>query len=252
MLLIVVATNIYAQDSVPILITGHINYNGKPVGTDIRIVDENGDSYKVKANSTDGSYQQSLKSGQKYHIFFNNYLIENGNNSIDIAPTSEYKEFTFNYNLIKVDAGYQVFKSIGFEKNKSTLTKEGIQYLKDLKELAKSQNSVIYFDIVISTQDSDFKPKKEKVSEIVKGKTKLKNVTISVIDQSKRLYEEREKVLIDKLNELKINKRNCNIIYDNSVLTTNNTKIKSSNKSKVQSITPIYTLIAKINKVTNL
>lgn len=250
---------IIAQNNVPVLITGNIKHNGSPVGTEIRIVDETGASFKVKSNSSDGFYQQSLKSGLNYHIFIDGYLIDNGNNQIHIAPTSDYKEFTFNFNVIKLDAGLEIFKTIGFEKNKAIITKDGLEYLNDLKEMSKTQKSVIYYDFVIGTTDNDFKPKKEKITEIVKvkgkDKKKTKTITISVDEQRKKLFEEREQALIEKLSELKINKRNVNISHDNSPMPkVEKAKKKTKKKAKVEA-TPAITinnLVAKINKVNKL
>ena len=250
---------IFAQNNVPILVTGSITNNGAPVGTDIRIVDEKGSSFKVKSNSNDGFYQQSLISGMTYHIFIDGYLIADGKNHINISPSSDYKELTFNFNVIKLDAGLEIFKTIGFEKNKSSLTKEGFEHLNDLKEMTKTQKSVIYFDIAINTSDSDFKPKKEKITEtvIVKGKEKkkTKTITVSIEEQKKRLFSERENVLLEKLSEIKINKRNVTIIHDTTPMPkAKNTKSKSTKKEKEESNPSknYGNLSVKINKVSKL
>ena len=252
-------TTIFAQNNVPVLITGNIKNNGAPVGTDIRIVDEKGSSFKVKSNSNDGFYQQSLISGTNYHIFIDGFLITDGNNRINIAPSSDYKEFTFNFDVIKLDNGLEIFKSIGFEKSKAIITKEGIEYLTELKELSKTQKSVIYFDFVIGTGDNDFKPKKEKITEIVKvkgkEKKKTKTITVSVEEQKKRLFSERENVLLEKLAEIKINKRNVTIIHDNTPMPkAKNTKGKTKKKDKEASNQPKFfsNLSVKINKVSKL
>jgi len=256
LILLLNVSAIFAQNNVPILITGSIKNNGSPVGTEIRLVDESGASYKLKSNSMDGFYQQSLKSGMNYHIFIDGYLIDNGNNQINIPPSTEYREITFNFNVIKLDAGLEIFKSTGFEKNKAILTNEGNEYLKDLKELTKTQKSVIYFDIMINTSDNDFKVKKEKVTEIVqvkgKDKKKTKTITISIEEQRKKLFKEREAILIDKLAEFKINKRNINFIHDNSPMP----KVAKPKKSKKNEINiqniKLNNLIVKINKVNKL
>jgi len=243
---------LFAQNNVPILITGSIKNNGSPVGTDIRLVDESGASYKLKSNSMDGFYQQSLKSGLNYHIFIDGYLIDNGNNQINIPPSTEYRELAFNFNVIKLDAELEIFKSNGFEKNKSILSNEGNEYLKDLKELTKTQKSVIYFDVIINTSDNDFKVKKEKITETVKGKNKSKTVSVSVVEQRKRLFEERQLKLVEKFEELKINKRNFNFIHDNSPK-PKVAKPKKSKKNETDNQSLKFkNLIVKINKVSKL
>ncbi len=243
---------LFAQNNVPILITGSIKNNGSPVGTDIRIVDETGSSYKLKSNSMDGFYQQSLKSGINYHIFIDGYLTDNGNNQINISPSTEYRELTFNFNVIKLDAGHEIFKCNGFEKNKATLTNEVSEYIKDLKELTKTQKSVIYFDVMINISDNDFKVKKEKITEIVKGKNKTKTISLSVAEQKNRLFEERQLKLVEKFEELKINKRNFNFIQDNSPMPkVSKPKKSKKNETDNQSL-KFKNLIIRINKVSKL
>ncbi|HRP02782.1 MAG TPA: hypothetical protein PLE30_09065 [Candidatus Kapabacteria bacterium] len=246
-LIIASALSLWAQSNVPILITGHIKFAGTPIGTDLRIVDADGKDYQLKSNK-DGTYQQVLNSGKEYNVFFEGYLLDNKANQINIAASKDYKELTYDFNVVKLDAGLELANLGAFESNQSKLSNKAINELNNLKELTKSQRAFITFDFIIKTNDNNFKVKSEKVKVEVKGKSKTKTVKLSVDAQRQKLFAEREEELYTKLAELKINKRNVNIIHDNSPMPK---ATKSKSKSKNNTITD-NNLIIKINKVSKL
>jgi len=240
-------------ENAPILVTGNIydQLSGKPVSTDIKFIDESGNVSRLKSNSIDGFYQQVLPSGKNFIVVFADYIPSNRENTIKIAPYDKYSELKIDYNLVKIDAGLEIFHIDAFVPNSPKFNDQNKPRFDELKELIKTQKMIFYFDITISTEDSHFKPTKEKVTVLVKGKNKTKTVTIKEQELAKRLIEQRKNAILDLMKELKINSRNITFTENPVVIK----KSKRANKKKSNSTVTssnYNTLAIKINRVGKL
>ena len=243
------------QENVPVLITGKILEisTNKPIGTDIKFIDENGKSAILKSNSLDGFYQQVLMSGKNYKMFLDGFIINGESNSFTIPSYQKYIEINKNFEVKQITNGLEILHNAAFLKNDSSLTPAGVESLKDLKEIISSQKAVIYLDIFLSTADSYFKTITQKQQVIEKGKKKTKNVTIHPHDQAKNLIESRRNVILDELKKVKVNSRLITFTEDLNYQKSEPKKAKPSKKGKAPiPETPVYTLKVNVSKVTKL
>lgn len=225
-----------SADNVPILLIGKITNNNKPLGINFQLVDENGKVTKSRSNSNEGEFQQTLPSGLNYSVYFEDYILENPQNSFVIPPCKEYIEIKKDFAVKKLETNLVICNVNAFKTNDSALSEEGRHQLIHLKELIKSQPKLqMEFLIKISTIDCFFKPQKGTINILVKNKSKTKSITISPEKQSVLMNEGRVNSIKNFLSEFKINLRNFTFV-DESVINKNDKKIpKIDKKSKKKS-----------------
>jgi hypothetical protein len=236
-LIIYFSVVLFSSDSVPILLMGKIKCNKKPIGINFQLVDEKGRITKSASNSNDGVFQQTLQSGYQYNTYFEGYILDSPESSLNIPPYQKYVEIQKDFSLKKLEPNLKLYSIVAFKSNDSVLTNEGIKQLTKLKEFIRSQSNLrMDFEIRISTLDCYFKSKKYKIDVMVKNKIKTKTMTLTPEKQSIMMIEARKNSINNYLSELKINSRNI-IFTDESVINKNEKKVPIYDKKNKKSIT---------------
>lgn len=205
---------VYAFKSNVILIKGKVtDSEGKQIGVSMQFKNSTGKIYPVKSNSADGEYQQSIMSGEEYHIFTEGYRVVVPELPLKIASYDKYIELYHNIQLAQIKVGDILFKHKFFAANDSNVI-DNKEVFEDIRDYLKFQKKV-HIEVAIPMDDSKFKVKKIKIkSEEKKGKTITK--TISIDEQKKELLEARISALTNTFRKYSIRLSGVNFVAGNS------------------------------------
>jgi hypothetical protein len=238
-----------------VLVQGKVtdNETGKPLGITIVFTNMGGKKIQVKSNSTDGTYQQVLQSGEAYAIQFKDYVLVEDVNLLELQKSEKYMELTRNFKVRKIAVGMNLCNCNAFSSNRSDIALKNINCFNEAKDFL-TDNPKVNLLVTVHTHDSHFKASKKKVPFTdKKGKIKNKTVTVTPGELLDELADSRIRALKDFFKTLNISERR--IIFEKdtkSALTSEKTlKTKSGKKEKVKKIESdnlpnVYIRIGKI------
>lgn len=235
-----------SAQNVPILIKGK-TFDAEtktPIGTNFIIVSSEAKQIPVKSNKADGEYQQVLKSGQSYKVYFEGFHLQN--NEFSIPNYNEYVEIEREFHLVPIKIGDVLYELSLFKKNDSTITENDRQTLIEIGKYLKLQKN-IELEIRINAKDCTFKSKKVKVQK--EGSKKPQTITISASEQAEMMIESRISKLKAAFKENGIRISGVNFVADKN-MTKNDEKKSKNTKSKSQ--INIYNTFMTVSGMKNI
>lgn len=243
------------KNGVIILINGKLTdkTTGQPVAANVRFMDGKGKIHQSNSNSLDGIFQQVLPCDASYDLFVAGYIPDDDKRSFNIPPYKEYVELNYEIGVTKISEGMPVISDNVFIKNESSVNGNFRGFLSYLKTFGDIQKGVM-FDIIISSGDSYFAEKKAKESYVVKGKKKIRTITIKSKEQLSDLVEARIEAFKNEASKIGLQLRNVNFVSDVVV----NKPKKAAKKNKKSSQTTdkeevsLPNITLKINRIIKL
>lgn len=160
----------------------------KPLGIELQLKSNKNRLFRVKSNSTDGSFQQVLPPGAKYTYMFKGYFCDEFVPYLDLKPTNNYDEIERVFEVRKIKEGDLVMTGDLFKANDTTFADVNDYTINSISESLNFQKN-LEVKIYINIEDCNFKTKKIKVIE--PGAKKAKQVTITPAEQAKTTIEAR-------------------------------------------------------------
>lgn len=224
--LLVLSSNLFAGDVV-VLIKGKVidDATGKPIGTSFAFKSTKDNRIPVKSNRIGGEYQQVLKSGKKYAVYFDGYRMNSFSAFVEVPNTSEYIEIEKDFHIVPIKKNDEVYKISLFKSNDTLLSEEGTEFLSVIKDYLAFQKNV-NVDLIINTRDSKFKPSKRTIP--AKGKTKAKVQTVTPQVQAIELGNARVSLLKEKFKEHGIRVSGVNFVTDKTMTAPKPKKTKNN------------------------
>lgn len=242
-----------------VLIQGKVTdfETNKPIGVTIIFYSQSGKQIQAKSNSTDGSYQQVLKAGEKYNIVFKDYILMNESPELELSRSGKYDELEKNFRVKKIETGLEICSFNPFRANQSDLIGSSFGCLNELKSFLEN-NPKVNAIITIHTHDCNPKPYDKKVTyQDSKNKTKTKKVKVSTEEQLQELAENRLNALKNALKSLNIAERKITFEVDTKPASPAEKEVKGKKSSKPKAKTESTTfsgptVFVKVGKVLNL
>jgi hypothetical protein len=199
---------------------------GEAIGTTIGFYNSKGKMLKCKSNSSDGTFQQSIKLGDIYTVVIKGFYDKDGFDEIDLISTKKFVEIVKDYKLTQIVPGTVLMEIDAFTKNTTELNEVAREHLLLLKPF-KEINFGADFDIKISSIDSWFKNTKKKVEKTnSKGKKYKKTVKVKTKEQLQELLDNRIAIVENFFKENKVSTRDKTITPDLQVVSPKKKQIK--------------------------
>lgn len=205
---------VFAFKSNVILIKGKVTDNeGKHIGINMQFKNSTGKIYPVKSNSSDGEYQQSILSGEDYHILTEGYIVTEPQLPLKISSFDKYVELIHNIKVTPIKIGDLIFKDKLFAANDSNVIDKK-EFFEDIRDFLKFHKK-LQIEVSIPMDDSKFKVKKIKIKPTEKkGKTITK--TISIDEQKKELLDARILALTNSFKKYSVRLSGVTFVAGNS------------------------------------
>ncbi|ROL60874.1 hypothetical protein D9V86_08680 [Bacteroidetes/Chlorobi group bacterium ChocPot_Mid] len=232
-ILIIFATlcivEISAQTKANVLLQGKVIdiTSGKPIGTSLYFINSKGKPALCLSNSLDGSYQQSLPSGEIYYVIAKGYLPENNELKIDLSTIMKYEEINTNIFIKPFQSNLEIFRFKFFEPNDSVvINKQFIQFIKTFVNF----NPEIKLNIIVSSYDSWLENSKRRIEKIdKKGKVTYKNENYTTKERLSDLLDSR-------INNLRNELKDYQVVFKRDVFIKNLQVVPLSKKQMKKSI----------------
>lgn len=217
-----------------VLLQGKIidSQTGQPVGTGIQFVNSAGTKIQTRSNPNNGAYQQVLAPNEDYIVMFKDYIITNESKSFKTPNVSEYHEENYDFRIMKITTGMELFRFNGFEANGSQFTSSGERRMKELKEML-SYNSKVNVILTINMSDCNFKPIKKSIPDETAGtkkKKKNKTITITPEQQFSDAFNARINSVKETMRKNSISERLITFESSNAKISASAPKQKDSKK----------------------
>lgn len=232
-----------AQSNAIVLLQGKVIdiTSGKPIGTSLYFINSKGKPALCLSNSLDGSYQQSLPSGEIYYVIVKGYLPEDNELKIDLSSIGKYEEINNNIYVKPFQSNLELFKFKFFEPNSSVvINKHFFQYIKTFVNF----NPEIKLNIIVSSYDSWFDNSKRRIEKVdKKGKVTYKNQNYTTKEQLSDLLDLRITNLRNELKDIQVVLKRDAFIKDLKVVSPSKKQMKKTlpgKSNKVEIYTPDF------------
>lgn len=229
-----------AQTKANVLLQGKVIdiTSGKPIGTSLYFINSKGKPALCLSNSSDGSYQQSLPSGEIYYVIAKGYLPENNELKFDLSAIVNYEEINTNIYIKPFQPNLEIFKFKFFEPNDSVvINKQFIKYIKTFVNF----NPEIKLNIIVSSYDSWLENSKRRIEKIdKKGKVTYKNENYPTKVRLSDLLDSRINNLRNELKDNQVVFKRDAFIKNLQVVPLSKKRMKKSTAGKSNKV-EVYT-----------
>lgn len=205
---ILIYTKIFAQidhtkaGETVLIIATIKNEIGEPVAVETRFVDLINKPV-IARSADDGTLRTVLKQGTNYYTIFKNYIEIGGITQFQTPLVGKYTEISKMFLVRPIKEKMEFHKLLLFQPKDTTLTTEGIEFLKFFKEFY-ALNKNLQFKMILSAQEMNFKDIKQTKTEVSNNKKKQIKFVITAKEQIQKFLEARSNVLVAKLKELNL------------------------------------------------